>query len=120
MRTLSGRQRGIGLVGMILIASGLIFVVIVGMKMVPPYVHNAQVKQIFREIVGDPAMQNASIGEIKMSFRKRADINYITDISPDDIEISKDGGSLSMSASYEVRIPVAGNITLLLELNPSI
>lgn len=119
MRTAACRQRGIGLVGMILIAAGLIFVTILGIKLVPAYIHNAQIAQIFRAIAHDPAMQGATISEIKQSYSKRANINYITDISADDIEISKDDGRLSLSASYSVRIPVAGNIVLLIEFNPS-
>ena len=54
-----------------------------------------------------------------MSYRKRANINYITDITAEDIDISKEGGRLKLSASYSVKIPLAGNITLLLEFNPS-
>jgi hypothetical protein len=32
--------------------------------------------------------------------------------------ISSDGGRPVLSASYSVRIPVAGNISLILEFNP--
>lgn len=113
------RQQGIGFVGMILTAAGLIFVAILGMKMVPPYVHSAQIAQIFRTMASDPAMQGASISEIKMSYSNRANISYITDITSEDIDISKEGGRLKLSASYSVKIPVAANIILLLEFNPS-
>lgn len=113
------KQRGIGFAGFIMIAAGFIFVAILGMKLVPPYIHNAQIAQIFKEIARDPAMQAAPISEIKLSYTKRASINYITDITTEDIEISKGDGQLSLSASYSVKIPVAGNVTLLLEFNPS-
>ncbi len=119
MKTTAGRQRGISFLGFIGIAVGVIFVAILGMKMIPAYVHNAQIGQIFKEIIADPAMQSASIREIKESYGKRADVNSITDITPDDIEISKDDGRLSLSASYVVKIPVVANITLLLEFHPS-
>jgi hypothetical protein len=46
-------------------------------------------------------------------------MDYITDITADDIEISKDAGALTLSASYSVKIPVAGNMSLVLEFNPS-
>jgi hypothetical protein len=119
MKAFADRQRGIGFVGFIMIAAGVIFVAILGMKLVPPYIHSAQITQIFKTIAGDPAMQSATIKEIKESFSKRASVNYITDISAEDIEISKGDGKLSLSTSYSVKIPVAGNITLVLEFNPS-
>lgn len=116
---LAERQRGVSIVGLVLIAAGVIFVAILGLKLVPAYIHNSQVAQIFKTIAGDPEMQNATIAEIKASYGKRADINYISDITADDLEIVKEEGKLSISASYSVKIPLAGNVTLLLEFNPS-
>ncbi len=113
------QQRGGGFVGFIGIAAGLIFVAILGIKMVPPYIKNAQIAQIFRTIAGDPAMQSASISEIKEAFEKRADINYITGVTKDDIEVSKDDGVLRLSASYSVKVPVAGNVSIVIDFNPS-
>jgi hypothetical protein len=119
MKAAASGQSGIGFVGMIMVAAGLIFVTILGMKLVPAYMHSAQIAQILKTIAHDPAMQGATISEIKQSYSKRANINYITDITAEDLEISKGDGQLSLSASYSVKIPVAGNITLLLEFKPS-
>ena len=118
MRATAGRQRGITFTGFILIAAGIIFAAVIGMKLVPAYIHSAQIAQIFKTIASDPGMQGASIKDIKDSYTKRANISYITDITAEDIEISKDEGRLILSTSYSVKIPVAGNITLLLEFNP--
>jgi hypothetical protein len=119
MKALACRQRGIGFLGFFLIAVGVVFVAILGMKLVPAYVHSAQIAQVFRTIASDPDMQSASVREIKDSYSKRASVNYIYDITAEDIEISKGDGQLSLSASYSIKIPVAGNITLVLEFNPS-
>ena len=119
MRAMIGKQRGMGMMGFIMVAAGIVFVAILGMKVVPPYIHSAQIGQIFKAIASDPAMQSATIKEIKESYRKRASINYITDITEEDIEIAKDGNQLSVSANYSVKIPLVANITLLLEFNPS-
>jgi Domain of unknown function (DUF4845) len=113
------RQRGVGFVGFIGIAAGVIFVAILGMKMVPPYVHSAQISQILRTIAGDPALKDASVRDIRDAFTKRADINYITDIKGEDIEVSKEDGVLSLSAQYSVKIPLVGNVSMVLEFNPS-
>ncbi len=119
MRALACKQRGIGLFGFIGVAVGIIFVAILGMKMGPAYIHSAQIAQIFRTIAGDPAMRDAPINEIRGAYDKRANINYISDITADDIEVHKDGGELSLSAQYFVKIHLVGNVTLLLEFNPS-
>lgn len=119
MRAMAEKQRGMGAIGFIMVAAGIIFVAILGMKVVPPYIHSAQIAQIFKAISNDPAMQGASIKDIKESYNKRANINYITDITAEDIEVAKGDGRLSLSTSYSVKIPLVANITLLLEFNPS-
>jgi hypothetical protein len=120
MKALANRQRGVSFIGMIFVAAGVILVAVLGMKLVPAYIHSAQIAQIFRTVAGDPAMRGASIKDIKASYTKRADINYINDLKEDDIDITKEeDGRLSISASYSVKIPLAGNITLVLDFNPS-
>jgi hypothetical protein len=120
MKTFASRQRGISFIGLILTATGLILVAVLGMKLVPAYIHSAQVAQIFKTIASDPGMRGASIKDIKASYSKRADINYINDIKEDDLDITKEeDGRLTISASYSLKIPIVGNITLLLDFNPS-
>lgn len=119
MRTFRNKQLGITFSGFIMAAFALIIVAILGMKLVPAYIHSTQISSIFQAVASDPAMQSASIKEIKESYQKRAYINAITDLSPDDIEIVKEGATLSLSANYAVKIPLVANITLLLEFNPS-
>jgi hypothetical protein len=119
MKAFAGRQRGISLVGMMMIAAGIIFAAIAAMKLVPAYMHSAQIAEIFQSIANDPMMRGATISEIKDSYTKRASINYITDIKAEDIEVDKYEGRVTLSASYSVRIPLVGNATLLLEFNPS-
>jgi hypothetical protein len=119
MASFKNKQLGIGFSGFIMVAFLLIFVAILGMKLVPAYVHSTQISAIFQAVASDPAMQGASIKEIKESYSRRAYINAISDLSAEDIDIVKDGATLSLSANYAVKIPLVANITLLLEFNPS-
>jgi len=97
----------------------LVLASIIGLKLIPAYMDDATIKNLFVAIASDPEMQKASVGEIRMSFNKRASIDNIKAINYEDIEIEKDGGRLVLSASYPVKIPLAGNISLYLEFNPS-
>lgn len=119
MKAFAYRQRGVSFVGMIFIATGLILVAILGLKMIPPYVYNAQIAKIFQTIASDPAMRDAPIREILEAYNKRATVNSITAITAEDIEVIKEDGVLSLSAKYSVKIPLAGNVSMVLEFNPS-
>ena len=113
------KQRGLGFSGFLFGAAALVFASILGLKLIPGYMQDARIKNTFVVIANDAELQKASPRDIRMAFSKRADIDDIKAIQPDDVEIAKDGERLVLSASYDVRIPLFANISLYLEFNPS-
>lgn len=113
------QQRGLSFGGFIFGAFLLVFLAITGLKLVPAYMQAAQIKNIFQTIAHDPDMQKASPRDIQASFERRATIDSITAIKSSDIDISSDQGRPVLSASYSVKIPLAGNVSLYIEFNPS-
>ena len=89
------------------------------MKLIPAYMQDAKIGNLFTVIANDPEMQKASPREIRQSFSKRASIDSITAINVEDIEITSNGGRLVLSASYAVKIPLAGNVSLYLDFSPT-
>lgn len=113
------QQRGLSFGGFIIGAFLLVLASITGLKLIPAYMQNAQINNVFTTISHDPDMQKASPREIRNSFDRRASIDDITAIKADEIEIASDGGRLMLSASYSVKVPLLANVSLLLEFNPS-
>jgi hypothetical protein len=113
------QQFGITFSGFIFGAIMLVFLAITGLKLVPAYMQAGAIKNIFVTIARDPEMQKASPHDIQASYERRAMIDAITVIKASDIDISSDGGRLVLSASYAVKIPLAGNVSLYLDFNPS-
>ncbi|MDD5301328.1 MAG: DUF4845 domain-containing protein [Gallionella sp.] len=112
-------QRGLSFSGFIFGAFVLVVLGIFGLKLIPAYMQDATIKNLLVAIANDPEMQKASPSTIRMSFSKRSSIDDIKAIKADDIEIASNGGRLVLSASYAVKIPVGGNVSLYLEFNPS-
>ena len=113
------QQRGITFGGFIFAAFLLVVLGIFALRLIPPYMQNAQIKNVFNAIANDPEMQKATPREIRNSFDRRGSIDNITAIKSDDIEISTNQGKLVLSASYFVKIPIGGNVSLYLEFNPT-
>jgi hypothetical protein len=113
------QQRGITFGGFIFGAFLLVLFGITGLKLIPAYMQAAQIKNIFVTIAHDPDMQKATPHDIQASFDKRASIDAITAIKASDIDISSDGGMPVLSANYSVKVPLGGNVSFLLEFNPS-
>jgi Domain of unknown function (DUF4845) len=117
--TMRSRQRGLGFTGFIFGAFALVLVSITGLKLIPAYMQYAEINNLFTAIANDPDMQKAPLREIRASFSKRASIDNITAIKADDIELDSSEGKPVLSASYFIKIPLAGNVSLYLDFKPS-
>ena len=113
------QQRGLGFGEFLLGAFLFVLLALFGFRLIPAYMQEAKIKNIFASIAHDPEMQKASIHDIKVSFEKQTSIDSITAIKPDDVEITNENGRPVLSAKYAVKVPLAGNISLYLEFNPS-
>ena len=119
MKTLV-KQSGVTFGGFIMVLALLGGLAIFSMKLIPAYMEDGKIQKTFDAITHDPAMQTATVGEIRESYYKRAvTMDSVTTVTENDIVIGKDGGRLTLSASYSKKIPLAGNVSLLVEFNPS-
>ena len=116
----TAKQNGVTFIGMIMFAIVLVLVAIFSLKLIPVYMDDGKIQKSLDAMVRDPALQSASADEIRNSFSKRVNImDGVTVVSPTDLDISKDNGRLTVSAPYNVKIPFAGNASLLIEFKPS-
>jgi type II secretory pathway pseudopilin PulG len=107
------RQRGISLIGLVIVIAILGGIGILAMKIVPTVTE-------YRAILG--AIERAkhagtSIKEIQESFQKSAEVGYISAISERDLVIQRVGGEFEISFEYEKKIPLVGPASILLEYN---
>lgn len=113
------KQRGITLTGFLVFAVLAIAALLLGFKIGPAYAEYYSIQKIFRTMASEASLQAASRGEINSAFNNRATIENIKVISADDLEVDKDGGRLTISAAYSVRVPLFYNLSACMEFNPS-
>ena len=118
-KAMPAKQRGLSFFGFIFGAVILVLVSINRLKLIPAYMEDMKISNLFTVIANDPEMQKASPRDIRMSFSKRASIDNISAINAEDIEIASEGGGLALSASYAVKVPLAGNVSLYLDFSPT-
>jgi type II secretory pathway pseudopilin PulG len=106
-----GREAGFSLTGLIVVLAVLGFLAVLAMKVFPAW---AEYRSIKNGIAAAKAAGNGS-REIQQAFARNAEVNNITAISPRDLVITRDNGQTEVSFAYEKRIPVAGNVSLLID-----
>ena len=110
-------QRGITLVGMLVAGIIIVFLAIGGLKVAPAYIEYFKVRKAVTAIAA--ANQGGTVADVRRAFELRAAIDDIDVISGKDLEISKDGNELVVSANYIKQIPLFGNISLVINFAAS-
>lgn len=97
----------------------LAFGALLGFKLGPAYFESMTIQKHFTTIAKDSSYASGNRKDIENAFSSRQQVDRIEAISPKDIVISKEGGGLSLSASYTTRIPLFYNVSACLDFNPS-
>jgi Tfp pilus assembly protein PilE len=106
-----GREAGVSLSGLIGVLVVLGALALLAMKVFPAW---AEYRSIRNAIVQAKAAGTGT-REMQQAFERNAEINNITAISSRDLVITRDGGQAEVSFAYEKRIPLAGNVSLLID-----
>ncbi|RPI46350.1 MAG: DUF4845 domain-containing protein [Betaproteobacteria bacterium] len=103
-------QRGISLSGLLIICVILVAVAITGFKLFPAYAEYLKVKNAVTEISRNPEGQG-SPGEVRAAFDRRAAIDSISAVGGKDLEITKQGAGVVISANWSVKVPLFYNVS---------
>lgn len=108
------RQRGItltnALIGMVLLALVGLF----GAKLTPAYIEYFAVKKILSTMEAQGETKG-SVTEIRNAFARRNTIENVQAVAPNDLEISKEGGEVVVTAAWSVKVPVIANFSACLD-----
>ena len=102
------KQLGISLGGLMVGAAIFIVLAMVGMKLGPSYLEFASIKKAVVAIAQEKP--GASVIEVRKAFDARATIDAITTVQGKDLEVTKDGGELLITAAYRKEVPLAANL----------
>jgi hypothetical protein len=112
-------QRGLTLSGLLLTGIAVALVAILGMKVVPDLIEYAKIIKNIRAVAMDGSLRGAAPSDVRKAYERRAIVDHIEAITPQDIDVRKDGNDLVLSFSYMKRIPLVGPVSLLIDFEGS-
>jgi Tfp pilus assembly major pilin PilA len=112
------RQQGVSLSGLLGGAFVVAILALLGMKVFPEYLEHRAVASAVKKVASGAAPES-SVRQIRDAFDRQANVDYITAINGADLEITKEAGAIVVSYSYEKRIPLVANVSLLLDFTGS-
>ncbi len=107
-------QAGLSLIGFIFVLIPLLACAFVGMRAVPVFSEFFTVKKVL-QATADELGSGASRPQYSQVFDRRAQIDDINSIRGADLKVSKEGTATVVTAEYEKRLPLLGNVSLLFD-----
>jgi hypothetical protein len=112
-------QRGITITGLLLGGMVLVLLAVLGMKVVPDVLEYAKIVSNIKAVAQDPTYRQASSSEVRKAYERRAVVDHISAIQPEDIEVTRFGNKLVLSIAYRKEIRLFGPVGLVIDFEAS-
>ncbi len=106
-------QRGMTLIGFVMVLAVVGVFIYMGMKLIPMYSEYYAVKQALAGMANDPGITQNAPEKIKDLFFRRMNVSYAENIKPADVKIVRKDEGYLMTVDYEVRKPLISNLDVI-------
>jgi hypothetical protein len=115
------RQRGMTMLGILVVVVVVGAWVYAGIRLAPKYLEYMRVAATL-EKVRDEFDSNPGTTEfmLRKAVERHFNIEMVTAITENDIEIRKEGAMFTLRAAYEDTVPLAGNVSFLVSFDKSV
>ena len=110
-KLVNNRQAGISLSGLIGALALIGVVAVFAMRMVPAYIEYSAIKSAIVKVKED----GGSIRDMQQAFNRHTGINDVEAVRGQDLVFTRDGEETQISFAYEKRLPLMGNVSLLID-----
>ena len=116
------QQRGMTVIGMLLLLIVIGFVALIAMKVIPMYIELYTVKSTIESIRKEPQLAQMSMQDIQNAIQRRFDIGYVERITARDLKIKNDpsGRGRVLELVYDDERELFYGLFVLLKVNETI
>jgi hypothetical protein len=114
-KSTTARQRGLTILGFLLLAAVVVFFAMIGFRVVPSYVEYFSVKRALDDTMrGDNVDPNAPQA-FRSELTRRLQTSYVEDVKASDAILQRRGSQIVAELAWERRLHMFGNASILLE-----
>lgn len=107
------RERGMTMMGFVLVLVVIGFSALMTMKVLPIYLDYFSIRSSLEGLAGEPGARERSPADIIKAIERRFDVSFVTVIQAKDIKVQKKSGVTSLILKYEDRRPLLGNLDVI-------
>lgn len=111
------RQRGLALSALLLWGVLIALVSILAIRILPEVIDYYKIRQAVKAVAADAGSK--TVPEIRQAFGKYIEVEHVQTLAPADLDIFKEDNQVVIAFSYERRIPLLANVSLLIDFSGS-
>ena len=104
------RQKGVTLLGFIMILAVVGFFAFIIMRLFPVYSEYYGVLQALKAVQVEPGVASKTPEQIKDSLDRKFYISYVTSVKKNNVKVTRKDGGYIVNVKYEVRGPLLYNL----------
>jgi hypothetical protein len=112
------RQSGLTIIGFVLVAAMVLSIAMIGFRVLPSYIEYFSVEKTLKQTLIN-ARDNPTIEQLRRDFDLKASADYIDSVRGRDLELTREGNELVLTASWNTTLHLFGNVSILLEFEAS-
>jgi len=116
----SKRQSGMTLIGLLTVLFLIGFFALLTLKILPIYLEHFKVVSSLESLQQTPDLADEPRRKIVDLLNRRLDINMVENVHPEDIEVHKEDGIVTVSVVYSVEKPLFGNLSVIADFDDQI
>ena len=98
------RQRGLTIIGFVLVVAVIAIFVVVGARMVPAYIEWYSVQKALEKTLADAKDPTAQV-DLRRTFAKYIATDYIDSVTANDLEVTKQGNEVVATVAWTRKLP---------------
>jgi Tfp pilus assembly protein PilV len=108
-------QRGLSMIGFLFVAAVLMVCALLAFRMIPAYIEYYTVQRALEESLG--STNDLSQTTIRRNVERKLNADYVDSVTAKDVQVTKNGNKVTASVSWETKLPLVHNVSLLMEFN---
>ena len=111
-------QKGVSLSGLLLWGIVCAMIALLVIKVAPSAIEYYKTQKAIKTVATNAA-PGATVPDLRKAYGKYVEVEHLSDVRPEDLDIAKEGNQIVISFAYDKKIPLFGPASLLLEYQAS-
>jgi hypothetical protein len=108
-------ERGISLMGFIFVTVVVVVVALIGFRVLPAYIEYYSVQKALQTSLDEAPTGN--LAEVRRAFDRKLSASYVESVRPTDIQVNRQGNTITASIAWQRVLHMVGNASILLEFD---